>query len=76
MLLEYTDNFKAIKVKAVISTTHSSSSYGQPVIISEKGGIPIDVISWKILKYRVVKATQKELKILQKIGFIKEEAKR
>jgi hypothetical protein len=73
MILSYQDlfeeNARRTRVKAKITTEHSASSYGQPVIVLEDGGA-LDLPSWVMLNYRVEKATEKELQALQKLGLL------
>ena len=54
-------------IKARVTTEHSASSYGQPVIVLEDGGA-LDLMSWIGCGYRVVKASNKEREALLKIG--------
>ena len=58
---------KRHRVKAKITTEHSASSYGQPVIVLEDGGA-IDLMSWVGLGYQVVRASKKEKANLAKMG--------
>lgn len=58
---------KRHKVKAKITTDHSASSYGQPVIVLEDGEA-IDLMSWVGCGYQVIKASKKELESLIKMG--------
>lgn len=58
---------KRHRVKASITTEHSASSYGQPVIVLEDGN-GLDFFSWVSLGYQVVKATPKERGLLVKMG--------
>jgi len=68
MIVSYTDfEGKTLRVKVKITTDHSASSYGQPVIVLPDGGA-LDLMSWVGLGYRVVKATDKERQGLSKIG--------
>lgn len=68
MIVSYTDfEGKTHRVKVTITTDHSASSYGQPVIVLPDGGA-LDLMSWVGLGYRVVKATDKERQGLSKIG--------
>lgn len=70
MTLQYTSGLdKVHKVRAKITTEHSASSYGQPVIVLEDGGA-LDLTSWVGLGYQVVKATEKERAALRKMGLI------
>lgn len=46
-------------VKARVTTEHSASSYGQPVIVLPDGSA-LDLMSWVGCGYRVEKATAKE----------------
>ena len=55
------------RIKAKITTDHSASSYGQPVIVLEDGGA-LDLMSWVGLGYRVVRASKKEKVNLAKMG--------
>lgn len=62
MILQYTDIFKggkAVKIKGELTTEHSASSYGLPVIVLPDGGV-ISAESWVLLGYRVVSLTEKE----------------
>ena len=66
MLLEYTSlDGEKHQVKASISYDHPACSYGQPVILVE--GEPLDMPSWILLGYRVVRAGKKEIERLRKI---------
>jgi len=72
MILSYKNDLfetkaKRTRVKAKITTEHSASSYGQPVIALEDGGA-LDLVSWVGLNYQVVKATAKERAQLLKMG--------
>lgn len=58
---------KRHRMKAKITTDHSASSYGQPVIVLEDGGA-LDLFSWTALGYHVVKASKKEKEALVKMG--------
>jgi len=55
------------RVKARITTEHPTSSYGQPVVVLEDGQA-VDLLSWSVLGYQVVKATKKEKEFLRKMG--------
>ena len=69
MKLEYTDIFnggKKVKVKAIVTTEHPASSYGIPVIVLDDGNA-LDLQSWSILGFRVIKATKKEDADLKKV---------
>ena len=54
MILSYQDIFqegaKRIRIKATITTEHSASSYGQPVIVLDDGGA-LDLMSWVAMDY-------------------------
>lgn len=71
MILSYCNQLsgdgKRKKVKAKIATAHSTSSYGQPVIVLEDNEV-LDLISWVFCKYQVVSATKKERELLARIG--------
>jgi hypothetical protein len=58
---------KRHRMKAKVTTEHSASSYGQPVIVLEDGNA-IDLFSWVSLGYQVVRASKKEREALVKIG--------
>lgn len=47
------------KVRARLTTEHSASSYGQPVIILPDGAA-LDLMSWALCGYRVERATATE----------------
>jgi len=55
------------RIKATVTTEHSASSYGQPVIVLEDGSA-LDFFSWVSLGYRVVKAGKREMAALQQMG--------
>jgi len=55
------------RIKAKITTEHSASSYGQPVIVLEDGNV-LDLFSWTALGYRVIQASKKEIAELARIG--------
>lgn len=73
MILSYMDllsgDDKRKKIKAKITTDHSASSYGQPVIVLESGEA-LDLMSWVGCGYQVVKATKRELGQLQKMSLM------
>ena len=60
---------KQHRIKAKVTIEHSSSSYGQPVIVLEDGGA-LDLFSWMSLGYQVVRASKKELAWLTQIGLV------
>ena len=62
-----TGSDKRRTVKARITTEHSMSSYGQPGIVLEDGEV-IDLMSWGVCGYQVVKATDEEREQLFKRG--------
>lgn len=67
MILSYTDllgDGKPHRIKATITTAHPASSYGIPVIVLPDG-CAIDLQSWVLLGYRVVKASKQERVQLQ-----------
>lgn len=55
------------KIKARITTEHSASSYGVPVIVLPDGGA-MDLQSWVLLDYRVERASKAERAGLVKMG--------
>jgi hypothetical protein len=73
MLLSYQDFFDEeagrTEVEAELTTEHSASSYGQPVIVLEDGG-SLDLVSWVSMDYRVEEADNEERAALQKMGLI------
>lgn len=52
-------------IKATITTEHSLSSYGQPVLLLEDGE-PLNAESWFLMAYQVVNATPEEFELLKK----------
>ena len=60
---------KVQMVSAEITTRHSLSSNGQPVLVLS-GGKVVDGKSWVDLGYQVVSATTKERHELKKIGLL------
>lgn len=72
MILEYIDIFEGDErhqIEAELTTEHSASSYGQPVIVLDDGGA-LDWVSWISLGYRLVDGTEEEKEFLRKEGFI------
>lgn len=71
MILSYKNQLsgdgKRKEIKARITTNHSASSYGQPVIVLEDGEA-LDLISWVFCSYQIVSATKKERELLARIG--------
>jgi hypothetical protein len=69
MILSYHNlgDLKRHRIKATVTTEHSASSYGQPVIVLEDGGA-LDLMSWVGLGYQVVKASKKEMEGLIRMG--------
>jgi hypothetical protein len=62
MILQYTDIFaggKSKKIKGELTTEHSASSYGQPVIVLPDGGA-LSAESWVMLGYSIVSLSKKE----------------
>lgn len=69
MILSYVDilgDRKRHRIKAEVTTDHPTSSYGIPVIVLEDGNA-LDLQSWVMMNYKVVKATKKEGSLLQKV---------
>ncbi len=65
MKLQYTDIFnggKKVKVNAKVTTEHPCSHYGQPVVVLDDGN-PLDMQSWVLLGYQIIKATDKEIEM-------------
>lgn len=60
------DDSKRRKVKIRITTEHSASSYGQPVLVLPDGGA-LDMISWLGCDYRIEHATKTERAQLAKL---------
>jgi hypothetical protein len=69
MILSYHDlgEEKRHRIKAKVTTEHSASSYGQPVIVLEDGNA-LDLFSWVSLGYQVVKAGKREMAAFQRMG--------
>lgn len=67
MILSYTSVFDGITqtTEAKITTNHSCSSYGQPVIILNDGQL-LDANSFVLSNYKLFKATKKEQRLFQK----------
>lgn len=53
------------QIDARITTEHSQSSYGQPVIVLPDGGL-LDATSWVLMAYQIVKASEAEYELLRK----------
>ena len=54
------------KVAASITTNHTESGYGQPVIMLSTGEV-VDTLSWHLREYQVVEATIQEHHLLSEI---------
>lgn len=72
MILSYlidplSGNTKRKRIKARVTTNHSASSYGQPVIVLEDGEA-LDLMSWVGCNYQIVSATKKERQLLANMG--------
>lgn len=68
MILQYTDIFqggKIRKIKAEITTEHSASSYGMPVVVLPDGHA-LDAQSWVLLNYQIVSITKAEAPMMEK----------
>jgi hypothetical protein len=68
MILQYTDVFeggKERKIKGELTTEHSASSYGMPVIVLPDGGV-LSAESWVMLGYKVLSISQKEVPMMEK----------
>jgi len=68
MILQYTDIFnggKPVKIKGELTTEHSASSYGLPVIVLPDGDV-LSAESWVMLGYRVVSLAQKEAPMMER----------
>lgn len=67
MILQYVDIFsggETKKIKARITTEHSASSYGQPVVELEDGDV-LNAESWVLMGYQVVSATKAEAELME-----------
>jgi hypothetical protein len=73
MILSYTVLFDKKRmqhrIKATVTTNHSTSRYEQPVILLEDGGT-LDASSWFSHRYRVLKASRKEISALLSMGLV------
>jgi len=72
MILSYQDSLfdrasERIEIEAEITTQHSASSYGQPVIVLPDGGA-LDLFSWVAMDYRVIEASEEERAALLQMG--------
>jgi hypothetical protein len=68
MILQYTDIFdggKIRKIKGEITTEHSASSYGMPVLVLPDGGC-VDAQSWVMLGYKIVSISQQEAPMMER----------
>lgn len=68
MMLQYTDIFeggKIRKIKAEITTEHSASSYGMPVVVLPDGHT-VDATSWVMLNYQIVSITKAETPMMER----------
>ena len=71
MILSYTDLFglgnrRRREIKATVTSDHPVSHYGIPVIVLNDGNA-LDLQSWVMLGYQVVKASSKEKLLLSKV---------
>jgi hypothetical protein len=68
MILQYTDIFSGGEVEEIegeLTSEHSASSYGLPVIVLPDGGV-VSAESWVLLGYRIVSLTQKEAPMMER----------
>ena len=68
MILQYTDIFdggETTKIKAEITTEHSASSYGLPVVLLPDGDV-LSAESWVLLGYRIVSIKTKEAPMMER----------
>lgn len=68
MILQYTDIFgdgKPHKIKAEITTEHSASSYGMPVVVLPDGHA-LDATSWTMLGYQIIKISRAEAPMMER----------
>jgi hypothetical protein len=63
----FSDRSKRERVTVRLTTEHSASSYGQPVIVLPDGGA-LDLMSWVGCGYRVERAGKAERAMLAKMG--------
>jgi hypothetical protein len=69
MILSYRDilgDDKRHRIRAIITTDHAASSYGQPVIVLPDGQA-LDWVSMILMDYRVEKASKKESILLERL---------
>lgn len=69
MILSYKKNIigdKRSRIRATVTTLHSESHYGKPVIVLSDGKA-LDLQSWVLQDYKVVKASPEEQALLQKV---------
>jgi len=59
-----TDEVRELK----LTTTHSASSYGIPVLVDVESGEAIDAFSFAC--YKVLEATQEEIQQLHQFGYM------
>jgi hypothetical protein len=73
MILSYTDLLDKKRmqhrIKATVTINHPSSRYGQPIILLEDGGT-LDSSSWFSHRYRILKASKKEISALLSMGLV------
>jgi hypothetical protein len=73
MILSHTDLFDEKRlqhrIKATVTTNHPASHYGQPVVVVENGAA-LDSFSWITHRYRVLKASKKEISALLSMGLV------
>ena len=70
MKLSYTDilgDHKRHTVNAKVTTNHSASSYGHPVIVLESDNEALDLTSWMLLNYQIAEATPDEMELLKRV---------
>ena len=68
MILQYTDIFsggESRRITARITTDHSASSYGQPVVVLPDGEA-LNAESWVLMGYQIVSATKKEAEMMER----------
>jgi hypothetical protein len=73
MILSYNNSLlgdgKRHRVHAIVTTDHSASHYGQPVVVLDDGDA-LDLSSWVLCNYHIEKANKKEMQSMAKLGLI------
>ncbi len=63
--IDILDDGKRHTIKATITTEHPASSYGQPVLLLDTDGAPLNLESWVLMAYQVIQIDKSEIDLMR-----------